>query len=190
MRNFFFVLLLLLPACKSSNQTIQEIELYNVNADMVGTATFTEQPDGVNIKLKVEGLTPGFHGIHIHEFPKCEQPHFQSAGNHLNPERKEHGLMHPQGAHLGDLPNIEADSSGFVDEELMLAGATLLDGKESILQNDGTSLIITEEKDDGVSQPAGDSGGRIICGVLTETSNTDSKEPPSDPAEDNEEEDK
>lgn len=184
-----FVILLLLSACKSSNPTNQEVELHNISGDMVGTATFTEHPDGVNIKLKVEGVTSGFHGIHVHEFPKCEQPNFQSAGNHLNPDGKDHGLMHPKGAHLGDLPNVEANSSGLIEEELLLAGATLLDGKESILQNGGTSLIITEKRDDGMSQPAGDSGARIICGILSGKSATESEEPASDPTENDEEED-
>jgi len=189
MRILFFITLLLLSACKGSNQTVKEIELYNISGDRVGSATFMEQPKSVNITLKVEGLTPGFHGIHIHEFPKCEPPNFQSAGNHLNPDGKKHGLMHPKGAHLGDLPNVEADNSGNVDIELELPNATLLDGKESILQNEGSSLIITEKEDDGMSQPAGDSGARIICGELTEKSATESKEPPSDPTENNQEED-
>src|SRR5699024_2852081 len=99
---------------------------------------FTEHPDGVNVKIKIEGLAPGFHGVHIHEYAKCEGPDFKSAGNHLNPEGKEHGLMHPDGAHLGDLPNVEADSSGLVEAELMLANATLLEGKKSILRGEGT----------------------------------------------------
>lgn len=189
MRSFFFVLLLLLSACKGSDQTVQEIELYNIDGDRVGAATFTEQAKGVNIKLKVEGLNPGFHGIHIHEFPKCEAPDFQSAGNHFNPDGKEHGLMHPKGAHVGDLPNVEANSSGVIDTELMLPEATLLDGKNSIRQNEGTSLIITEKADDGMSQPSGDSGTRIVCGKLTERSIEESEEEPSDPTENNEEED-
>lgn len=189
MRSFFFALLLLLSACKGSDQTVQEIGLYNIDGDRVGAATFTEQSKGVNIKVKVEGLKPGFHGIHIHEFPKCEAPYFQSAGNHFNPDGKEHGLMHPKGAHVGDLPNVEANSSGHIDTELMLPEATLLDGKNSILQNEGTSLIITEKPDDGMSQPSGDSGARIVCGILTEQSVEKSGEEPSDPTENNEEED-
>lgn len=178
-----------MSACKSVNQTTQEIELFNIDGDGVGTATFTEHPEGVNIKLKVEGLSPGFHGIHIHEFPKCEPPNFQTAGNHLNPGGKDHGLMHPKGAHLGDLPNIEVDHNGLIDTELMLADATLLDGKESILQNEGTSLIITEKEDDGMSQPTGESGARIVCGKLTEKSGTEPEELRSDSVEDNDEED-
>lgn len=183
-----FLTLLLLSSCQSANQAIKEIDMYNVSGDMVGTSIFTEAPDGVNIKLKVEGLSPGFHGIHVHEFPVCEQPDFKSAGNHFNPEGKEHGLMHPKGAHLGDLPNVEADSSGLVDVELLLTGATLLEGKESILKGKGTSLVITAEKDDGVSQPAGDSGTRLVCGEIKSKPEKESTESPTDPTEVNKEE--
>lgn len=166
--------------------------MYNGDGDMVGTATLNEMPDGVQIKLKIEGLTPGLHGIHVHEFAKCEGPDFKSAGNHLNPEGKEHGLMHPEGAHLGDLPNIEADGSGNVDTELMIAGATLMDGKNSILRGEGTSLVIHDSQDDGVSQPAGNSGERMICGeILSDPdtgTETEDEDTPSDPTENNEEE--
>ncbi|AXI09846.1 superoxide dismutase [Oceanobacillus zhaokaii] len=160
--------------------------MFNASADMVGTATLNEQPDGIKIKLKLEGLEPGFHGIHVHEFPKCDGPDFSSAGNHLNPEGKEHGLMHPDGPHLGDLPNVEADGAGAVDIELMLAGATMKEGNKSILSGEGTSLIVTEGQDDGVSQPSGDSGTRIICGEITAGSKTDTEGSPSDPTENNE----
>lgn len=167
----------------------RNVEMYNGSGDMVGTATLNESPDGVSIKLKLEGLDPGFHGIHVHEFSSCEGPDFESAGNHFDPEGKEHGLMHPKGAHLGDLPNIEADGSGLVDAELMLAGATLLDGKTSILRGEGTSLVVHKQQDDGVSQPSGESGERILCGEIKSDVDSDAntEETPSDPTETNEE---
>ncbi|RDW20965.1 superoxide dismutase [Oceanobacillus chungangensis] len=157
--------------------------MFNASGDMVGTAKLNEQPDGVKIKVKIKGLEPGFHGIHVHEFPKCKGPDFSNAGNHLNPEGKEHGLMRTDGAHLGDLPNVEADGSGAVDAELMLAGATMKEGNKSILRGEGTSLIVTEKQDDGVSQPSGNSGARIICGKITAASKTDKAESPSNPTE-------
>lgn len=182
-RILFLMICLFLAACQGEHGTTKEIDMYNADGDMVGTAKFNEQPDGVQITVKVEGLSPGFHGIHVHEFPTCEGPDFQSAGNHLNPEGKEHGLMHPDGAHLGDLPNVEADSSGHVDAEIMLADATLLEGKKSILRGEGTSLIITEDKDDGISQPSGDSGIRLICGELKSQTKRDHENEPTDPTE-------
>lgn len=185
MRYFLLSLLILLSACtNSSSKTTMTVDMYNSSGDMVGTAKLSEQNDGVQIKLKLEGLEPGFHGVHVHEYAKCEGPDFKSAGNHFDLEGKEHGLMHPEGHHLGDLPNIEADAGGLVEAELMLADATLLDGKKTLLKKDGTSLVITEGQDDGVSQPGGNSGARIICGEIKEESET--RNSPTDPTEFNE----
>jgi len=187
LRLLFTIGLLFIFGCQANSETTREIEMYNGVGDMVGTATLTEHPDGVEIKLKVEGLSPGFHGIHIHELPKCEGPDFKSAGNHLNPDGKEHGLLHPKGPHLGDLPNIEADGSGQVDVELMVAEATLLEGKKSLLRDEGTSLIITEGQDDGMSQPSGNSGARLICGEIKRKAGDKSTESPTDPKESDQE---
>ncbi|MFD1039485.1 superoxide dismutase family protein [Virgibacillus byunsanensis] len=185
MRLFILILLIFLVSCQSDEETAKTIDMYNTSGDMIGTAAFTERPEGVQVELKLEGLAPGFHGIHLHELPACEGPDFKSAGNHFNPEGKEHGLMHPDGAHLGDLPNIEADGGGLVEAEIMLAGATMLDGKNSILEGEGTSLVIHEEQDDGVSQPSGNSGARIACGEVS-TEERESTSSPSDPTQFNE----
>ncbi|WP_188453998.1 superoxide dismutase family protein [Virgibacillus oceani] len=187
MRFLLIIGLLLLSSCQSNgDRTTRTIDMYNPSGDMIGTAALTEKPDGVQVKLKLEGLAPGFHGIHVHEYPSCLGPDFKSAGNHFNPEGKEHGLMHPEGPHLGDLPNIEADAGGLVDAELMLPGATLLDGKKSILRGEGTSLVIDEGQDDGVSQPGGDSGPRIACGELKTNPKSDAESSPTDPTKFNE----
>lgn len=187
MRVFFVVLLLVvLASCQSNEETTRTVDMYNSSGDMIGTAKLAERSEGVQVKLKLEGLDPGYHGIHVHEFPKCEGPEFISAGNHLNPEGKEHGLMHPEGAHLGDMPNIEADSGGLANAELMLAGATLLEGKKSLLEGEGTSLIIHDGQDDGISQPGGNSGARVACGKIAKNP-TDSKSSPTDPTNFNEE---
>ncbi|AIF44014.1 superoxide dismutase family protein [Virgibacillus sp. SK37] len=187
MRLFIIVFILLLASCQSNPDKTREVEMYNADGDLVGNAKISEKPDGVSIKLKLEGLSPGFHGIHVHEYPSCKGPDFKSAGSHFNPEGKEHGLMHPEGSHLGDLPNIEADAGGLVDAELMLAGATLSEGKKSILTGEGTSLVVDEGKDDGVSQPAGDTGPRIICGeIKTNPDSKDNSGSPTDPTQLNE----
>lgn len=178
---------ILLTACQSATPSTLEVDVYNTSADMLGTAKLTEEAGNVQFKIELTGLSPGFHGIHVHEYAKCDGPDFKSAGSHLNPEGKQHGLMHPEGAHLGDLPNIEADSSGNVTGELMLSDATLKDGKKSLLTGEGTSLIITEDKDDGVTQPSGESGDRIACGIITTKDKT--KEEPTDPSEINKKED-
>lgn len=183
MRLYIVVLLSLLAACSSNHQTIREVNMYNTSGDMVGTAVYSEQPEGVQIKIKVEGLTPGFHGVHIHEYAKCEGPDFKSSGNHLNPEGKEHGLMHPEGSHLGDLPNVEADLNGMVEAELTAADATLLSGKKSLLSKKGSSLIIDHDPDDGITQPGGDAGVRVICGELKKDQEDSSIKSPTDPTE-------
>ncbi|MEI3611648.1 superoxide dismutase family protein [Pseudogracilibacillus sp. SO30301A] len=186
MRYFFIVIsICFLSACQLTQQpkTSQTVDMYNRDGDMVGRATLSEDPKGVKIKVTLEGLTPGFHGIHIHEIGKCEAPDFKSAGNHLNPEKKKHGLLHPEGPHLGDLPNVEADSSGKVDTELTVNDATLLKEKNSLTERGGTSLVITAEADDGMSQISGNSGERIICGEIKgEKGGTDNQEP-TDPTE-------
>ncbi|CDQ39225.1 MULTISPECIES: superoxide dismutase family protein [Virgibacillus] len=180
------IVLILMTACQQEDPKSRKVEMYNASGDMVGTASFNEQSDGVNVKLKLEGLEPGFHGIHIHEYAKCEGPDFKSAGNHFNPTGAEHGLMHPEGSHLGDLPNIEADAGGLVDADLMLPQTTLLDGKNSLIKGDGTSIIVTQDEDDGMSQPGGNSGQRILCGKLTKSEAEDEDregESPTDPTQ-------
>ena len=178
----FSIILIVLSACQAPNMSVYEIDMYDGGGDMVGTATFIEQEDGVKVKVKVEGLDPGYHGAHVHEFPICEGPDFTSAGNHFNPEGNKHGLMHPDGAHLGDLPNIEADDAGLAEAELLAPEATLLEGKNSFFKGDGVSFIITANQDDGVSQPGGDSGERLLCGKLTQKSEQ-KEETPTDPTE-------
>ncbi|SES64603.1 superoxide dismutase, Cu-Zn family [Salinibacillus kushneri] len=186
----FIIFLIVLTACQDESRTPIEIDMYNPDGDSLGKATLAEDPKGVKITLNLSGLNPGLHGIHVHEYPKCEGPDFKSAGNHLNPDSKLHGLMHPEGPHLGDMPNIEADPDGKLsDVEVTVQEATLKDGKNSLLKGEGTSLIITENQDDGITQPGGNSGNRIACGQITlEESNE--KETPSNPADDGPQKDK
>lgn len=159
-----------LSSCQQGGKMVITSELQNDVGDQLGTATFEQLAKGVKVELELEGLSPGFHGIHIHEEPLCERPDFVSAGNHLNPEQNKHGLMHPEGSHLGDLPNIEVDKNGEVKIDMLLAHATLEDGRFSLLQKGGSAIIITENADDGMSQPSGNSGKRIACGVITDES--------------------
>ncbi|WP_324777882.1 superoxide dismutase family protein [Virgibacillus senegalensis] len=182
-----FVPLLLLMGCQEDIRSPLKVDMLNSDGDSLGTAELSEQADGVQVKLSLEGLEPGYHGIHVHEFPKCDGPDFTSAGSHLNPEGKDHGLMHPEGAHLGDLPNVEVAEDGVAEAELTLSGATLTDGKNSLLKEDGTSLVLHESQDDGVSQPAGESGARIACGKIQIEQQSEAGQSPTDPTEDNQE---
>ncbi|MEA3320271.1 MAG: superoxide dismutase family protein [Bacillota bacterium] len=180
-----FLVCLVLTGCMESKITALDVEIFNATGDSLGVAKVSEDPNGVKIELNLEGLPPGEHAVHIHEKGLCDAPDFKTAGNHFNPDDKQHGLMHPEGAHVGDLPNIIVEDDGTVIAELMAPQATLEEGKTSLFGKDGTAIIITENIDDGMTQPAGDSGERIACGVITKevAEKNEAVEEPVDEAE-------
>jgi superoxide dismutase, Cu-Zn family len=159
--------LLFLAGCTQQNPTKVDVDMYNTVGDSLGKITLSEQPSGVKLEVKLTGLSPGVHAIHIHECGKCVAPEFKSAGNHFNPEKKDHGLLNPKGAHAGDLPNLIVEDDGSVNAELMAPNVTLKVGKKSLFTKMGTSIVIDEGKDDGMTQPSGDSGKRIACGEIS-----------------------
>lgn len=133
----------------------------------IGTAELTETDTGVRILLQIKGLEQGEKAIHFHEVGKCEYPDFKTAGSHLNPTKKQHGFYNPKGYHAGDLPNLKVKKDGEVDLEITTPNVTLEKGKpNSLLDKDGSSLIIHENADDYVTDPSGNSGDRIACGVI------------------------
>lgn len=128
-----------------------------------GNITFTETPDGVQVVANVQGLLPGGkHGFHIHEFGDCSAPDASSAGGHFNPTKHKHGSPNDVDRHAGDLGNLEADSQGRAVYERLDKTITL-NGTDSIL---GKSVVIHEDEDDFKTQPSGNSGKRIACGLI------------------------
>lgn len=136
------------------------------NGMPAGTAQLLGSGTTLDISIALAGLTPGTHGVHLHTTGSCEAPGFQSAGGHLNPGARKHGAENPQGAHLGDLPNatIGANGAGTVSARLLLPRAEAL---AAIFDSDGTAVVVHEGADDYRTDPAGNSGSRIACGVLT-----------------------
>ena len=139
----------------------------------IGNVRLEQRGNGVTIDVTFQGVDvvkPGEHGIHLHAVGKCDGPDFATAGGHFNPAGRQHGLQNPAGAHAGDLPNLvvgpgTATQSGYA-YRATAAGVTLAAGPTSLLDADGTALVIHANPDDEVTDPTGNSGGRIACAVL------------------------
>jgi len=146
-------------------------KLKNASGADVGTVQLIQIRDGVLLQLAAKGLPAGDHAFHIHAVGKCEPP-FESAGGHFNPTKQPHGIMAGQG-HAGDLPNLHVPSNGELAIEVVDAAVTLEKGKpNSLLQPGGTAVVIHAAQDDYKSDPAGNAGARIACGVITEGGST------------------
>jgi Cu-Zn family superoxide dismutase len=140
-------------------------ELKDANGTTIGEATLEQKGDSVRIAATFTGLPAGSHAFHIHEVGKCEPP-FETAGGHFNPTGKQHGKDNAQGPHAGDLPNVEATSSGRAKVQATARGVALEGGTNALLDADGAALIVHEKADDYKTDPAGGAGKRIACGVV------------------------
>ncbi|HET6345810.1 MAG TPA: superoxide dismutase family protein, partial [Myxococcota bacterium] len=135
------------------------------NSGVAGSVTFTELPDGgVHAEGKLTGLTPGVHGFHVHEGGSCSAPDGSSAGPHFNPTAAPHGDVEAAQSHVGDLGNITADASGSATVSVTKKSATLAEGAATSFLN--RAVIVHKKGDDLKSQPAGDAGDRIGCGII------------------------
>lgn len=136
-----------------------------------GTANLSEGPEGVVIRVNVEGLEPGWHAIHFHGVGDCSDAAYKNSGSHVQHGEKEpHGLLNPEGPDDGDLPNIHAAEDGTVNAELFSERVTLVedeaDERAFLLDEDGSALVIHEGPDDHMSQPIGGAGARVACAVI------------------------
>lgn len=151
-----------IPASEAAAM-IAVANLQDAQGQAIGTATATPGADTLTLSLRAEGLPPGDHGVHVHMVGKCEAPKFESAGAHLNPGNKQHGLENAQGQHAGDMPNLTIGEDGRGTVTYALKGGSI----DALLDGDGSALVIHAKADDQKTDPSGASGDRIACGVFS-----------------------
>lgn len=141
-------------------------EIVDGQGQTKGRAMLMQGKDGIHVAVQGVGLTPGVHAVHIHTTGACTAPDFKDAGGHWNPTMKQHGHDNPAGQHMGDMPNMIVAADGTGKLETVIAGAMMTGGDKPLLDADGAAVVIHAAADDYKSDPAGNAGGRIACGII------------------------
>jgi Cu-Zn family superoxide dismutase len=153
---------------RSDEGRAARVEIKDANGHVVGTARLTPTPNGVLFTADLKALPAGEHAIHIPETGRCEPPQYASAGGHFSPHGRRHGFLDPKGPHAGDLPNIHVPA-GDLTIEYVIEDVTLQGGASALLDRDGAAIVVHARPDDYRTDPAGNAGDRIACGVIEKT---------------------
>lgn len=154
-----------LPALGAPSAPSARAEMRDSSGQLVGSAVFEQTPHGVLLSLQLSALPPGAHGLHIHSVGVCEPP-FASAGDHFAAAGRLHGFRSPAGPHAGDATNLDVNQGGSARADFMFPDVTLSPGPNSLFDADGSSLVVHANADDYTTDPSGNSGARIACGVI------------------------
>ena len=150
----------------AADRAMARASLIDAQGKDSGTASIIGTPGKLTMRIGAKGVPAGAHGIHLHQVGKCDAPAFDNAGPHWNPAGRKHGLENSNGPHAGDFPNVEADSAGNILTSIPLETLELTGGSQPLLDADGASVVIHAKADDNMSDPSGNSGPRILCGIV------------------------